>query len=409
MYLVSDLRNSVSGMLSGLDTSNVQDFYGCLERAFRTQLQKADIPEASQIENIVLYSGVFNYPINQNVYGTAITDIRPQGISRNPNDFTVKTNQEDFDRTKNFFFRNGTMSTFEYNNGVPTIRIVAPFPQAMNVIDPMNAIGNWVLGGNASNLAADSTVFYQSPASLRFTLTGVGTGTLTETINPVNLSTYQGVGVAFLAIEMPATATIADLSSISLKLGSDSSNYNLVTQTSGFLGAWTVNNWLLVSFDFSTASTAGTPNWSSISYVQVLIGTLGTIVNFRTGGLWISMPSPAQILYQSAAIYLPQGASVPLNMITADTDQIILTDPAYTIYQYESAISVCEQTGGTSGSGLVANFNSKLNGARARNGSVIELGLYDLYRGDNPSEVLRKLGFYYDNGRNYGRRGGYYG
>lgn len=405
-YLISDLRDSVSGMLSGIDTSNVTNFYGCLERAFRTELQKIDIPEASIIENVTLYWGVTNYAIDQKIYGTAINDIRPQGISRSPWDEVVKTNQEDFDRVKGIYRRNGTIATFEYNVGVPTIRIVAPFPPQGNIIDPMNAVNGWVAGGIASNLVQDTTVFYQSPASLRFTLTGTGAGTLTETINPISLSSYQGVGIAFLAIEMPATATATNLTSITLRLGSSSGNYNSVTQTTGFLGAWQSNNWLLVAFDFSTASTTGTPNWSAISYVDVIFNTTGTITNFRVGGLWISQPSPAQILFQSAAIYLPQGSTVPLTTITADTDQILLTDPAYTIYEYESAISVCEQTGGSSGSGLIGGFQAKLNGARTRTGVVIDLGLYDLYRGDNPSEQLRKLGSYYDNGRRYG--GGYY-
>lgn len=404
-YLVSDLKDSVAGMLSGVDISNVANLYGCFERAFRTQLQKIDIPEASEIQNVVLYSGVTNYAIDPKVYGTAINDIRPQGISRTPVDFVVKTDQEGFDRTKNYYYRNGTMATFEYNLGIPTVRIVAPFPKQLNVIDPMNAINSWVVAGNASNLVLDTTVFYESPASLRFNL-GTGIGTLTETTNPTSLSTYQGVGVAFLAIEMPANATASNLTSIILQLGSSSGNYSMVTATAGFLGAFSANNWMLVAFDFSTATNVGVPNWSSISYVNLIFNTTGAIINFRTGGLWISFPTPAQILFQSAAIYLPVGATVPLTTITADTDKILLTDPAYTIYEYESAISICEQTGGSSGEGLIGGFQSKLNGARTRTGTVIDLGLYDLYRGKNPSQQIPTVGSYYSNGRRYG--GGYY-
>lgn len=401
---VADLKYSVAGILSGVDLGNVDDVNGCLVRAASTFLQKADVPEASGIQNITLYSGVFNYICDPRIYGTAINDIRPQGISRQPNDFVVKVNQQDFDRTKDYYYPSGTMSTFQYENGVPIIRIVAPFPKQQNIIDAMNATTGWTAAGSASGLTQDTTVFYQSPASLRFTLTGSSTGTLTKTENSMNLSTYQGVGVAFLAIEMPSTATASYLTSIQLKLGSSSSNYSSVTATTGFLGSWVAGNWLLVAFDFSTASTVGSPNWSAITYVQASIATTGTITNFRVGGLWLSFPTPAQILYQSAAIFIASGTTTPTTAITADTDTIIFSDPAYNIYTFESALAVLLNTGGGASDATMASIQSVLNGARTRTGTVINLGLYDLYRGDNPSQELRSLGTWYDNSTGYNDR-----
>lgn len=397
---VFDLKNSIAGLLSGIDVTNVDNLNGAIERAARTLIQKADVPEASGIQNITLYDGVFDYACDSTIFGTAINDIRPQGISRNLNDFVTKVDQEDFDRTKNYGYRIGTKSTFQYQNGQPIIRITSSFPKQRNIIDPMNATTGWVAAGTASGLTQDVTNFYQSPASLRMTVTGLGTGTLTKIINSTNLSVYQGVGIAFLAIEIPPGTTASNLATLSLKVGSDSINYNLVTVSQGFLGAWISGQWLLVAFDMSLASTVGTPNWSALTYVQVLIGTLVTITNFRVGGLFISMPTPAQILFQSAAIWLPIGASTPLTTITANTDQIILSDPAYTLLEHEGAISVCQQTGGTSGSATIATLESSLNGGRTRTGQIINLGLYDLYRGDNPSQEIRTLGSWYDSGRN---------
>lgn len=405
---VSELKNSVAAMLSGIDITNVDDLNGCLERAAKIMLQKADVPEASGIQNITLYSGVFDYACDSKIFGTAINDIRPQGISRNPSNFVTKVNQEDFDRTKNFYYPSGTMSTFQYQNGSPIIRIVAPFPKQQNVIDSMNATTGWVATGNATGLVQDVTNFYQSPASLRFSLTS-GTGTLTKTENSTNLSVYQNVGVAFLAIQMPSTATATNLTSIELRLGSSSSNYNSVIATTGFLGSWVAGNWILVAFDFSTATTVGSPTWGAITYVDLIFTISGNITNFRVGGLWISFPTPAQILYQSAAIFLPSGSSTAITTITSNSDSIILTDPAYTIYQHEAAIAVCQQTGGTLGSSTITTLEAALNGARTRTGVVINLGLYDLYRGDNPSESLRKLGSYYDNDMPYGGNNWGYG
>jgi hypothetical protein len=401
LHLVSDLKYSVSGLLSGVDLSNVDDVNGCLQRGAATLIQKADIPEASGIQNITLYSGVFDYLCDPRIFGTAINDIRPQGITRNPADFVLKVNQQDFDRTKNYYYPSGTMSTFQYENGVPIIRIVAPFPKQKLIIDPMNSLGtspnNWAVGGTASNLAVDSTVFYASPASLRFTLTGVGTGTLTRTLqSSLDASTYEGVGVAFLAIQVPSGATATNLSTVSLKLGSDSTNYSLVTASTGYLGSWVAGQWVLVAFDFSGASTTGTPDWSSIQYVQASFGTLATLTNFRVGGLFMSFPTPAQILYQSAAIFLASGSTSPTTTITADTDTIILTDAAYNIYLQECALSVLQNTGAGASDATTAKINQMLDG----NGST-DIGLYARYRGDNPSQEIRQTGSWYDNSLPY--------
>jgi len=396
MRTVFDLKNSVAGLLSGVDLGNVDDANGCLERAASTLVQKADIPEASGIQNIVLYSGVFDYLCDERIFGTAINDIRPQGISRSPSNFAYKREQADFDRTKNYY-PSGTQSTFEYHNGVPIIRIVAPFPKQQLVIDKMDAVTGWTAAGSASNLVQDSTVFYQSPSSLRFLLTGSSTGTLTKTLtNPLDLASYEDVGVAFLAIEIPTGATATNLTNIELRLGSDSTNYNNVTSTAGFLGAWTAGNWLLVAFDFAGASQTGTPDWSAIDYVQVLIAHTGTFTNFRVGGLWISYPTPAQILYQSAAIFVASGSTSPTTIITADTDTIILTDPAYNIYLYECALSVLQNTGAGASDATSIKINQILDG------SGNDIGLYARYRGDNPSQEIRQLGSWYDNDIGYG-------
>lgn len=399
---VSQLKDSIAGLLSGIDLNQVDNLNGALERACRVLMQKADVPEASGIQNITLYSGVYDYACDTRIFGTAINDIRPQGISRNYSDITSKTDQETFDRTKKFYYPSGTMSTFQYSNGVPIIRITAPFPKQQIIINQMNEIGalptQWVASGTASGLAVDATNFYESPASLRFNIT-TGAGILTKALSSqLSMASYEDIGVAFLAIQIPTGATASNLTNISLKLGSDSTNYNSVTSINGFLGSWIAGEWLLVPFDFSTASQTGTPDWSTIDYVQVTLTVAGNFTNFHIGGLFMSLPSPAQILYQSAAIFLPTGSTVPLTTITADTDTIILNDPAYTLYEYEGASSICQQTGGTAGSAMIQTFKGILEGQGN------DIGLYARFRGDNPSQELRMVSNYYDNSPGYNQR-----
>lgn len=402
MHSVFDLKDSVAGILSGIDIANVDNLNGAFERAARVFVQKAKIPETQGTQNILLYSGVIDYLIDTRIFGTSILDIRPQGQPRWINNFVFKKFGDDFDRQKGYQ-RQGTICTFDYYNGTPIIRIVSSQTLPQIIVDSMSATTGWIASGTASGLTQDSAIYYQQPSSLRFNLTS-GTGILTKTLgNPINISSYQNVGLAFLAIDIPVGATAADLTSIILKLGSDSSNYSSVTQTTGFLGSWIAGNWLLVAFDFSTTSNTGTPNWSAIQYVQVLLASTTTFTNFRVGGLWVAQPSANQILYSSAGFFLQNN--LVSQDITTDNDEIILNDSAYSIYEYECAISVLQQTGGGASSSSMSQLESILNGARTRTGAIITLGLYDLYRGENPSAVLKTVGNYYED--NIGGRNGY--
>ncbi len=395
LHTVAQLNYSVAGILSGIDTANVDDLYGCFERGASTLVQKADIPEASGIQNVTLYSGVFDYLCDPRIFGTAINDIRPQGISRNPNNFPIKTDQETFDRTKDFYYPSGTISTFEYHNGVPVIRIVAPYTTRELILNTMNSTTGWSVVGDATGLALDQTFYYQSPASLRFNLTAAGSsGGLESTLqSPIDMTTYQGVGVVFLAIEMP---TASDITSYTIRIGSDSANYYTVTNTTGFIGPFLSGEFQLVPFDLSGATTVGSPNIAAIQYVRCVANYNGTAQsNMRFGYLFASLPTPAQILYQSAAIFIPEGSTTSQTTITAETDTIILTDAAYNIYLQESALSVLQNTGASASDASSIKINRMLDG------SGNTPGLYAMYRGDNPSQELRLIDSYYDNGPSY--------
>lgn len=387
-HTVAQLNDSVAGILAGLDMVNVPDLNGTLERAAANMLTRCYVPEASGIQNISLYSGVFDYPINSNIYEADLVDIRPQGVSRPVWDFTVKTNQANFDRTKGYYW-NGTRAAFQYNNGTPIIRILAQGTSPQVLLDSMNATTGWAAAGTASSLAQDTSSYWEKPASLRFNVT-TGTGTLTKTISQVNINTFQGVGVAFLAVYIPS---VANLTSITLKLGSSDTNYYSVTSTQGFTGAWTDNNWLLVPFDFATASTTGSPDWTAVDYCQVSIVATGTETNFHVGQLFIAAPNPYQILYQSPEIFLASGSTSPTATITANTDSIILNTAPYNIYLYESALAVLENMSGDVANKMFDRIATRL-GLNPVTGEVVG-GLYAPYMADNPSEQIRQFNTYY--------------
>lgn len=388
MYTISKLKDSVSGILSGLNLDNVADLNGSLERAARTLVQKADIIEANGRQVVNVYDHVYDTLAPSTIFGGCVYDMRPQAMDRNEWDYTYKQYIDQFDRTK-MTLPNGIQLTFESNKGVGIMRVASARATARALLDPMSSTTGWTAAGSASGLTQDSIDYYESPSSLRFLLTGASTGTLTKTIAAGDMTPYNGVGVIFLAIKIPSSASAATLlSSIAVKLGSSASAYTSVTSTTGYLGAWTLGEWLLVALDLATGTNTGSPSYTSITYLQVSVTTTATITNFRVGGIWASLATPYTLLFGSSAIFMPTSGTnsgIPQLTITDNNDQLLLNPAAYTLYQWECAKEVAIQQGGKLSSGNVMMINQRL-----------DQELYPAYKADNPSQEIRTIGNYYD-------------
>lgn len=390
-HTVADLENDVAGHLTGLDLTEVNNLFGAFQRSAVTLIAKAKPPETSNRQPIMLYDGVNDYSPSNLFFDETLIDIRPQGTDRQVEDDARKTYMERFDRVKNRV-PYGYLVTFEYRNGSQIMRISQKKATARILIDSMSVTTGWTAAATASGLAQDSSFFYTQPASLRFNMAAsVTPGTLTKTLTTaLNLTAYAGVGVAFLALELPSSVPLA---SIKLRIGSSAANYYEVTATQGFLGAFYASEFQLVAFDLATATQTITPPVATaINYVQLIFTTNGTAMsNVRVGNLFISLPSPHLVLFHSAAVFLADEAgSLPSATISDVDDTILLNDGAYNIYQRECARTIAQQQGGEAGMGLVGALNAELDGMGGD-----DIGLYGAYRGSNPSQELRTVGNYY--------------
>jgi hypothetical protein len=392
MYTVANLLDAIRGELTGLNTGNVADLNGKLERAAITLLMKADVAEMMDVQAIDCYDGVFDYTPPGTIFGSLVKDFRPQGISRSRIDTPYKKPLQDFDLMKQRL-SDGTLIAFEQRGQRQIMRLAQTRALARVILDNMTATTGWTAAGDASGLAQDTTVYYDSSSALRFNLAANGTqGTLTRTINSVNLSAYDGVGVAFLAVRLPSASAIT---SIGVRIGSSAANYWDVSATQGFLGAWQANDWLIVALDLATMVMTGTVVNTAITYVQVYFNYTSTtkLSNVRVGGLWISLPTPFEAVFETPAIFIPSGSTTaaPQKTITNANDTITLGDAAWNLFVKECARAIAAGKSGTPASGVIARLDLELEG----NGST-KLGLYQKYRGDNPSQSLRTVGSYYD-------------
>jgi len=385
MYTVGNLKDGVAGILSSTNLDNVTNVNGALERTARKLLTKLSIPEATAVQAITLYDGVFDYAAPTNIFGTTLLDFRPQGNSRSPINYPYKIPITTFDRTKKML-GSGVGLTFEYDKGTPILRVSSAAPTKRAVLDTMAEDTGWTAAGSASALTEDDTVFYDSPKSLRFTLTGSSTGTLTKTLtNALSIAKYENNAVALLAFRASA---VADLTSATLLIGSDSSNYDSVAVTEGFLGAWKAGEWVLVAFDMSGATSTGTPDWTAIDYVQLQFAHTATIQNVYVGGLWLSLPTPYELIYETAAIFLNDGALS--KTITDDDDEIVLNDAAYVIYENLAALEIVMQDGASGKDPKVKDLETVLYGGGS------QMGLIPEYESSNPSAEIRTLDSWYD-------------
>lgn len=391
MKTVTQLKAGIAGILTGTNLDSVTNANGAIERAASNLALRAYIPEGSGRQSLMLYDGVYDYSAPAAIFGGALTDLRPQGVTRNPWDYVYRQPVELFDRTKSLL-PNGYQVTFEYNAGNPIMRVAQHRAQGKIMLDPMNSLTGWASAGTAGTIALDSTVYYQAPASLRFNVT-VGSGYIEKTLTtPISALTYDGVGVVFVAIDTPSAANLA---SMSIRIGTSSSVYTTVSATQGFLGAWPAGQWTLVAFDLSQGIKLGSPNFAALTYLRVTCTAItGTLTNMRVGQMFMSLPSPHELLYQSTAIFSVAG--VLSSSITADTDSIILQLDAYTILEQEAAYEIAFQNGGTIGSGILKTIDEKLFGTRGKGGAQIKMGLYDFYRTKHPSEELEVIDNYYD-------------
>lgn len=388
MKTVGDLKSSVAGILSGLNLNNVTNLNGAIERAARTLVQKADIIEATGRQNFTLYDGVYDYLAPSTIFGGALLDFRPKGDDRQFNDYVYRKPIELFDRTKHFL-PNGASITLEYDKGVGRLRLVSARTKLKAVLDGCSTT-KWTGSGSASTPVLDYTTFYNSPAALRFNLSASASGNISRTLeSQVDLSTdnYEGVGVVFIAVWLPSATAFT---SIGIKLGNDATNYVDISDTDAFLGSFVANDWNIIALNLASATETGTVDWSKIDYAQIYFNTDAMAQsNVRLGALWVSLPVQYELIFQSAAIFMTTGSNPSLT-ISDDNDSILLNDAAYTLFEFESALAILFQMGGTLSSPMVQNIKATLHGSGA------DIGLYAHYRGDNPSEKLRVIGSYYD-------------
>lgn len=385
-YTISQANQELQGLLHGTTLNQINDIYGVHRRAGSQLLLDFDPQETKAVQTTVpIYQGVWDYPAPTDLKGTKITDVYPQ-VNRLWWDIYVQRFGQQFDRYKNFSLQE--MYTVEFNAGVKSLRVNAPFTASSIFVNGVNSTTNWTGNANISNLAQDTVNFADSTAgaSLKFNISS-GTSPQTATITnilagPINLTGYQGQSAFFIWVYMPIAS---HFSQVALNIGSDTGDYYTFTATQTQQNTPFMNGWNLVQFTWTpqTAQT-GTPNITLINYLQLSLTYDGTAQNaVRFCGLYCRLGLVFNIAYFSKYIFSDASTNAFKEVPTSDSDYINLDTDTYNLYIWRLAMEAIQQQHSATSKNDLSYFMQQYGLAKER------------YTKEYPSDTNRPQDTYY--------------
>ncbi len=346
-YNVLDLKNDITAILHGTTSNQIQNFDGAINRAAREVLLDVDPQETiRQVEFVApIFNSVFDYPIAADVKGNKLIDIFPQ-VQRLPNEIWTQGYNQAFDIAKQNVFSMANMFTMKFNSSLKTIRINAPWlnpPVIINQIDSTTDNGTWAVTGTASNISVNNTNFAQGAGSVQFDITTGAGGINNSTMYPVNLSAVVNQASLFVWVYVP---TGANLTSVQLLWGSDSSNYYDRTVTQTQQATAFVNGWNLCQFQWDGVSVVGTPNASAIAFAEIILNVTGNMSASKVNGLDSILGTILNYEYYSKYLFRNASTGTYQETVLLDSDLINLDTESFNLLTYKTAGLVVQQQQG---------------------------------------------------------------
>lgn len=347
MYNVLQLKNDLSGTLHGTTTAQIQNLDGLINRAARTLLLDVDPQETKRVLEFSapIFNSVVDYPISADVKGNKLVDIRPQ-VRRLPRDIWSQGYNQAFDIAKQNVFSNSNMFTMNFDTGIKTVRINAPYLNAPTIINQIEAIstnGTWSAAGLATSLAVNNSNFVQGSGSLQFNA-GLGTSFIqNSTMSAVDLTSVLNQSSMFVWVYVP---TGSNLTSVELRWGSSASNYYAKQATQNQQGVSFVNGWNLCQFEWSSATVVGSPNPAAISYASVGLLMAASATAVKVNGLNSILGSVLEYEYYSKYMFRDASTGAFQETVTDDSNLINLDTESYNLlFNMVAALAAQQQQG----------------------------------------------------------------
>ena len=314
--LISECQQELSIIGQRVSDTN---FILFVNRANKHFMSGYKMPTSERQSDLLLFSGVYEYPLPLD-FVAIMPPRKPYGnFSPTFSHETPRSLARDLSGRK-------TAIKHDRETAFLVVQDSEGGAQQIHDCGSLTENGTWTVSGDGSALALDEQIFTEGEGSLRFTVTGAGgTTTLVNSTlsTPIDLTDYLTQGTAFLDLQCPSGNTTA-LTSVRLRLGSDSTNYYEFTATTRHRGNTILGSWGPISFNMADKTTTGTPTDTVADYIQVLIthGTSGINGTYRMDNLFLALPTYYQLPYYSKE-NIKSSANVYQESVTVTSDTIL--------------------------------------------------------------------------------------
>ncbi len=381
---ITTLLTDISSVVHGTTINKIPNIYGMINRAARAVLLDVDPKETTRIVQMPqVFNEVFDYALPADVKGDRITDLRLQG-GRTPYNTFTQTYAENFDANKLVSFSNKIYT--QWNTGVKTIRIEAPFLTSPVTLTDTGSVLGWGAIIGAQNLTLDNTYNVAGGGALTFDLAAASpTGYIeNSTLTAIDLTSYENIATGFLWVYIPDAS---DITNIIVRWGSSASDYYTSTVTATQAGTAFIDGWNLIAFPWSTASVTGTPDAGSLTYARFTITYNSTLqTGFKVCNLTFALGYYFELQYYSKYLFRDPSTNVFQETVVDSTDNnklINLDTESYNLLFNKVAFFVAQSLQGADASYDADYWQTEYNNALKR------------YQAQNPSEAMNKSEPYY--------------
>jgi len=317
---VSEILEDIDIITGNANTGNItnEDKIRRLNRSVEWVKRKLGLPNDERIQTIKFSADQIYYDLDTDVdeiFGVAWHEDNLNLIDNQwnpaPYDYILKKRAESKKQ----------LWALTHINGTPQIVLWGDNAKGGLTLETFDAIGDWVVGGDASSLALDTNIVYEGGDSFMFDISNsTGVASIVNDGISWNLKDlFENSGM----IKFWQRMTSILIDDITLYLYTDDSNYYTITVSELDNGnAWTANAWEKVGFSMDDAVAVGTPDKEDITKVRIeydLGSTFVSATDFRIDQMFTSYPDEVDVLYYSS-YKGTTSAGVNLTNFTAITD-----------------------------------------------------------------------------------------
>jgi len=377
-YTFSQLQSDVNGKVKG-KIGILVNARSTINQGVRQVIADLDLLTTRRRARLTpnLFSGIFEYAAPTDLKGYGIITIQNQTFSKSIDWGLVPYEQ---------FLRRqdpNTIAISDYD-GVRKILLKSSIDDSKITIANFDSVGDWVLFGDATNLALDRDNYITKNASLSFDISAAGgttCGVQNPSVSSIDMTEYlKGNGTVTVWVYIASTT---DLTNYIFRIGTDASNYYQKTITTQSDGTAFVSGWNLLKFDMTSLTTVGTPTDTDCPYVVLYFTkAVGKIseTGYKFDDLVLHRGEINNVYYYSNYGWQTSTGTYIENS-TVDSDYVNAG-----IEEYEIILAKCSELAAEE----VDEDKTEQKQAQKYN------SLSKIYKSNNPSEALTIISTYQD-------------